>query len=62
VSELSWNYTNFEHVSSYREVPPFGKDAVRRFPESASEMKRMTARDLENLLQVSTLIVAAVLS
>jgi hypothetical protein len=39
-------------LRSYREIPPFGKDAIRKFPNSASQMKRLAARDLENLLQV----------
>ena len=38
--------------SSYAEVAPFGKDAIRKFPANASEMKKLAARDLENLLQV----------
>jgi hypothetical protein len=36
----------------YREILAFGKDSIRQFPESISEMKRLTAGDLENLLQV----------
>ena len=44
---------HIDHPShSYREIPPFGKDAIRKFPNSASQMKRLAARDLENLLQV----------
>jgi hypothetical protein len=37
---------------SYREVPSFGRDTVRRFSANCSEMKKMAARDFENLLQV----------
>jgi hypothetical protein len=53
VSPLSAAHTNLMMVMRrYREISAFGKDAIRRFPESVSEMKRLTARDLENLLQV----------
>lgn len=36
----------------YREIPAFGRDAIRRFSANCSEMKKMAARDFENLLQV----------
>jgi hypothetical protein len=39
----------------YSEVSPFGKDAIRKFPANSSEMKKLAARDLENLLQVHIL-------
>ncbi|KZV89952.1 hypothetical protein EXIGLDRAFT_771236 [Exidia glandulosa HHB12029] len=34
----------------YREVPTFGNDTIRRFPENVSDMSRMAARDFEDLL------------
>jgi hypothetical protein len=37
--------------SRYRQVPPFGS-TVRRFASNASEMKKLAARDFEDLLQV----------
>jgi hypothetical protein len=37
----------------YSEIAPFGKDAIRKFPSNSSEMKKLAARDLENLLQVN---------
>ncbi|KIJ57944.1 hypothetical protein HYDPIDRAFT_34653 [Hydnomerulius pinastri MD-312] len=35
----------------YRQVPTFGRGTVRRFGRNVSELKRMTARDFEDLLQ-----------
>ena len=40
----------------YRQVPSFGRDTIRRFSRNVSELKRMAARDFEDLLQVSTLV------
>jgi hypothetical protein len=36
----------------YRQVPTFGKDTIRRFSKNVSEMKRIAARDFEDILQV----------
>ncbi|EJD42029.1 hypothetical protein AURDEDRAFT_68059 [Auricularia subglabra TFB-10046 SS5] len=35
----------------YREVPTFGTDAIRKFPESMVDMSRLTAHTFEDLLQ-----------
>jgi len=43
------------HVYSYREIPSFGRDTIRRFSTNCSEMKKMAAHDFENLLQVRSL-------
>jgi len=37
----------------YRSVPTFGRSTIRRFSENASSMKKMAARNYEDLLQVS---------
>ena len=37
----------------YRIVPTFGGDTIREFASNTSEMKRMAARDFEDVLQVS---------
>ena len=37
----------------YRAVPTFGNDTIRKFASNTSEMKRMAARDFEDVLQVS---------
>jgi hypothetical protein len=43
-------------MGSYRQIPSFGRDSIRRFVANCSEMKKMVARDFENLLQVSMII------
>ncbi|KAJ7062848.1 hypothetical protein C8F01DRAFT_105567 [Mycena amicta] len=35
----------------YRSMPTFGLDTIRKFPNNASEMKKLGARDFEDLLQ-----------
>lgn len=40
--------------TSFREIPSFGRDTIRRFSANCSELKKMAAHDFENLLQVST--------
>jgi hypothetical protein len=40
-------------LARYRQIPTFGKDTIRRFSANVSDMRRMTAGDLEDLLQVS---------
>ncbi|KAJ3710014.1 hypothetical protein C8R42DRAFT_543853, partial [Lentinula raphanica] len=37
----------------FRQVPTFGFDTIRLFSNNASEMKRLAARDFEDLLQCS---------
>ena len=36
----------------YRQVPTFGRSTIRRFSEDASGMKKLAARNFEDLLQV----------
>jgi len=36
----------------YRDVPTFGRDTIRKFVHNASGMKKLAARDFEDLLQV----------
>jgi hypothetical protein len=38
--------------TSYRLTPAFGRDTIRTFASNASEMRKMAARDFEDLLQV----------
>ncbi len=33
-------------------MPTFGRDSIRRFTNTVSELKKLGARDYENLLQV----------
>jgi hypothetical protein len=42
-------------IYSFRQVPTFGLDKIRKFAENASEMKRLAARNYEDLLQVCSL-------
>jgi len=41
-------------AESFRQVPTFGGDTIRRFSSNVSELKKMAARDFEDLLQVQT--------
>jgi hypothetical protein len=36
----------------YRQIPTFGRDTIRKFSNNASGMKKLAARDFEDLLQV----------
>lgn len=40
------------HWHSFRQIPTFGKDTIRRFSTNISELKRLAARDFEDILQV----------
>lgn len=37
----------------FRHVPTFGRDSIRKFTSHVSELKKLGARDYENLLQVA---------
>ena len=41
----------------FREVPPFGVDGIRRIRSNQSELKKMTAHDYEDMLQVGVFII-----
>jgi hypothetical protein len=41
-------------------MPTFGLSTIRKFANNASEMKKLAARDFEDLLQVRTWIVASI--
>ena len=43
--------------SRYRHVPPFGCSTIRKFHNNASAMKKLAARDFEDLLQVTIMII-----
>ena len=38
---------------SFRKVPTFGRDTIRRFGGSVSSLKNKTARGFEDIIQVS---------
>lgn len=35
-------------------MPTFGRDSIRKFASNVSEMKKLAARDFEDILQVSS--------
>jgi hypothetical protein len=44
---------HFDHICCrYRQIPTFGQDTIRRFTANASAMRKLAARDFEDLLQV----------
>jgi hypothetical protein len=44
---------NFPVTTRFRAMPTFGSSTIRCFATNASEMKKLAARDFEDLLQVS---------
>ena len=38
--------------SRYRQISTFGSGTIRKFSQNSSEMKKLSARDFEDLLQV----------
>lgn len=66
VAELDQRYVNFSAVcyqqltfptiTRFRAMPTFGLHVIRRFATNASEMKKLAARDFEDLLQVKPTI------
>jgi hypothetical protein len=39
-------------TGSYRQISTFGRDTIRKFDANVSAMKKLAARDWEDLLQV----------
>jgi hypothetical protein len=46
-STVGWLLT----MLRFRQVPTFGRDTIRRFGGSVSALKRLAARDFEDILQ-----------
>lgn len=44
--------TDSNGLSRFREIPTFSNGVIRRFSNNTSEMKRLAARDFEDILQV----------
>jgi len=42
----------FDGVHRFRQVPTFGLDTIRKFSNNVSAMKKLAARDFEDILQV----------
>ncbi|KAH9932168.1 hypothetical protein B0H21DRAFT_867145 [Amylocystis lapponica] len=48
----AWGRDTIQELNRrYRQVPTFGRDTIRRFNNNASGMKKLAARDFEDLLQ-----------
>jgi hypothetical protein len=45
---------NVHDISRFREIPPFGRDGIRKILSNRSELKKMTAHDFEDMIQAST--------
>jgi len=43
---------NVLRQTSYRQISTFGHGTIRKFAANSSEMKKLAARDFEDLLQV----------
>jgi hypothetical protein len=39
-------------AARFRMIPTFGKGTIRKFSNNVSEMKKLAARDFEDILQV----------
>jgi len=44
--------SNVLGLTSYRQISTFGHGTIRKFAANSSEMKKLAARDFEDLLQV----------
>lgn len=42
----------YVHTCRYRQISTFGSGTIRKFSQNSSEMKKLAARDFEDLLQV----------
>lgn len=49
----------FSMIFRYRKISTFGRDTIRRFAADASAMKKLAARDFEDLLMVCSSILPA---
>ena len=58
VSEL-WLFGYFLNIDfvphRFRQVPTYGLDTIRKFSNNVSAMKKLAARDFEDILQVCPL-------
>jgi hypothetical protein len=49
---LSFSSSDLLTTLSMRSIPPYGVDTIRRVSNNVSELKKMAARDFEDILQV----------
>lgn len=50
-SHFSQSFNHYTY-NRYRDIPTFGRGTIRKFNNNVSAMKKMAARDFEDLLQV----------
>jgi len=53
---LEYLVISVDTMFRYRQVPTFSCDTIRRFCTNSSEMKKMAARDFEDLLLIWSLL------
>jgi hypothetical protein len=49
---LTCNVVPRAHYLSFRQIPSFGSSTIRRFTHNVADMKKLAARDFEDILQV----------
>ena len=47
-----YSHTHGTAPYRYRQIPTFGSGTIRKFSQNSSEMRKLAARDFEDLLQV----------
>jgi hypothetical protein len=52
---------DIQFLPRFRMMPTFGADTIRRFSRNVSEIKKMAARDFEDLLQVCFAVLSCVI-
>ena len=57
VSMTAGDVLNSYFALRFRHISPFGHDTIRKFSNNASAMKKLAARDYEDLLQVENPVV-----
>lgn len=50
-SGFNWREVGSRHLNRFRQIPTFGRFTIRRFHNNVSEMKKLAARDFEDILQ-----------
>lgn len=48
--------SDFYCANRFRQIPTFGNGVIRTFANNTSEMKKLAARDFEDMLQVVPLL------
>jgi hypothetical protein len=56
LSAAADEWLTFNPRHRFRQVPTFGNGVIRKFANNTSEMKKLAARDFEDILQVFLLL------